>query len=444
MEALFPLLSLAVALSAAYLVNAFRRQKQIRAWERAARHVQLSDVLVSEGGFFDGSRLEGETGALHVRMERYRRGKSHYGTRIVVSGLGHGTGGLSLRHEGLTTAFEKTFVGEREIEVGDPSFDDQVFVQGRAPMAFAVLGPEVRGPLARLLAGRVPIGSGEPVSVSASLADDRLEVCVRESGFFNANRELLPAILERVLEVARTLSVGDDLPARIAANIEREPSDGVRLKALATLAREFPHHRATLERLRAALQDRSDEVRLRAASALGEEGRATLIEILTRGAEDSPVARAVAALGEHLPAELAEATLRRALAAGVRRETVLACLEHLRAHGRPEAEALVLEALRQEDGAVVAAAARALGRIGTVAAVAPLLEVGGGGRGVCRQAVAEIQSRLPGAGAGQLSIAAGEAGELSLADADPGRLSLAEPEPAPAAPLPRPRLPEGH
>ncbi len=435
--ALFPLMSLAIALSAAYLVNVFRRQKQMKAWERAARQAGLADVHATDGGFFDGGRLEGEAGGLHVRLERYRRGRSHYGTRIVVSGLGHGTGGLSLRHEGLATTFEKTFVGEREIEIGDAPFDDRVFIQGRAPVAFAVLGPEVRGPLARLLAGRVPIGSGEPVSVSASLADDRLEVRVRESGFFNANRELLPAILERVLEVARSLSVAGDLPDRIAANLERETSDDVRLRALATLAREYPSHPATRERLRAALRDRSDEVRLRAATALGDEGRETLVDILTRAAEDSCVARAVAALGQHLPAELAEATLRRALAAGTRRETVLACLEHLRAHGRPEAEALVIEALHQEDGAVADAAARTLGRIGTVAAVAPLLEASAGGRGVCRQAIAEIQSRLPGAGAGQLSIAAGEAGELSLAGADPGSLSLAEQQTAPVQPARR-------
>jgi hypothetical protein len=312
-------------------------------------------------------------------------------------------------------------------------------------MAFAVLGPEVRGPLARLLGGRLAIGAGEPVSVVASLGDDHLEVRVREGGFSNANRERLPAILRSVLDAARTLVVGPDLPARIAANIEREPVDGVRLKALATLAREFPGHSATRERLKAALQDRSDEVRLRAATALGDEGRDTLLEILTRAADDSCVARAVGALGEHLPAERAESTLRRALGAGTRRETALACLEHLRTRGRSDAEGLVVEALRSSDDAIVEAAARTLGQIGTVAAVTPLLEASGsGGRAACRQAIAEIQSRLPGAGAGQLSIASGEAGALSLAEGDPGRLSLVEGEPVASkpevavAPLPAP------
>ncbi|HEX3526943.1 MAG TPA: hypothetical protein VH988_07735 [Thermoanaerobaculia bacterium] len=46
-----------------------------------------------------------------------------------------------------------------------------------------------------------------------------------------------------------------------------------------------------------------------------------------------------------------------------------------------------------------------------------------------RQAIAEIQSRLPGATPGQLSLAGAEAGQLSLAQAEVGRLSLAT-EPA--------------
>jgi hypothetical protein len=417
---------MAIGASVAYLLVSLRRQAQREAWQRTAQRVGLTDVQPGSGGLFERASLSGDAGDLHVRLESYRRGKYERGTRLVVSGLGHGTGGLSLRREGLATAFE-SFVGEREIEIGDPSFDEQFYIRGQAPTAFAVLGPEAREPLAELLRGRVVAGPGEPVSVDASLADGRLEVRVRERGFSSANRERMPAILERVLQVARLLVAPADVAARIAANLEHEPADGVRLRGLAALAREFPGHPATRERLRAALLDRSDEVRLRAATTLGGEGRATLLQLLTRDADDSCVARALAALGEHLPAELAEATLRRALSTGVRKETTLACLEQLRAHGRPDAEAVVLEALRHEDDAIVEAAARALGRIGTAAAVTPLLEAADRGRrGVCRQAIAEIQSRLPGAGAGQLSLATGDAGALSLAEGDPGRLSLVE------------------
>jgi hypothetical protein len=97
----------------------------------------------------------------------------------------------------------------------------------------------------------------------------------------------------------------------------------------------------------------------------------------------------------------------------------------------------MLEALRSEDPPVSVAAAQALGRVGTVAAVVPLREAaeqGGDLRRAARQAIAEIQARLAGAEPGQLSLAGGEAGALSLADGEPGRLTLAAGEPRLAPP----------
>ena len=196
------------------------------------------------------------------------------------------------------------------------------------------------------------------------------------------------------------------------------------------LAREFPQHPATRATLLAARDDASEEVRLRAAMALGEEGRETLLDLVGRaGSDDACAARAVEALGEHLPAEAAEASLRRALGGAGRPLTAQACLLALGRRARPETEGLLLEALRREDPAVSVAAARALGQSGTVAAVVPLrqaAERGGDLQRAARQAVAGIQARLAGAEPGQLSLAGGEAGALSLADGEPGRLSLAD------------------
>jgi HEAT repeat protein len=445
-EGLIPIVAAAIGLSVAYLVGLTRRRAQMAAWELTARRNELTGVTTTDGSMFGGAALEADAGPLHVRLESYRRGRYEHGTRIVVSGLGHGPGSLTLRRESLATAFEKNVAGEREVELGDAAFDEQVFVRGQAPTAFAALGPQVRGRLARLLGGHVDVATADTVAVAASLADGRLEVRVREQGFSSRNRTLLPAIVHCVLAIARPLVLGADLARQIAANVEKENDPGVRLGAIATLAREFPGHPATLARLRAGLADPSDEVRLRAAAALGDEGRETLLELVTRAADDSCVARAISALGARLAPELAEATLRRALAAGTRRETALACLEQLREHGRPEAAEVVVQALGREDDSVAEAAARTLGRIGNVAAVEPLLAASRRGRrGVYRQAVAEIQARLPGAGAGQLSIAAGDAGALSLAEGDPGRLSLASTleaatptEPSPAHALPPP------
>jgi hypothetical protein len=80
----------------------------------------------------------------------------------------------------------------------------------------------------------------------------------------------------------------------------------------------------------------------------------------------------------------------------------------------------------------VLAAAHALGRVGTVAAVAALREAmerhGDLLRSAGREAIAEIQSRVSGAGRGQLSLAEPVAGALSLAEAEGGHVSLAGPE----------------
>jgi HEAT repeat protein len=107
------------------------------------------------------------------------------------------------------------------------------------------------------------------------------------------------------------------------------------------------------------------------------------------------------------------------------------CLDALGRVGRPQHEDLLLEALRSDELAVSVAAARALGRAGTVAAVPALREATSSGvrgemRSAARQAIAEIQARLTGAEPGQLSLAGAEAGALSLAGGEPGRLSLAE------------------
>jgi HEAT repeat protein len=428
-EPLFGLVVAAIAGSVAYLVASERRRAHLRVWRSAAQQAGLAEVEEAEGSLSGGAFLSGCSGDLRVRLEGYRRGKYERGTKIVVTGLGHGAGGLSLRREGFATAIEKSLIGEREIEVGDRAFDDEYYVQGQAPLALAILDPETRRRLAGLLRGRVAVPDREPIDVHASLSDGVLDVRVKESGL-SSNRERVPEILAGVLDVARLLVAPLDVAARIAANVGREPEARARLKGVLMLAREFPRHPATRETLLAAREDASEEVRLRAAMALGAEGRETLVDLVERaGTDDSCAARAIGALGDRVPEGLAESTLRRALGGARRPQTAQACLEALGRLGRAAAEGLLLEALRGDDLPVSAAAAQALGGAGTVAAVAPLREAAerrGELRSAARQAIAEIQSRLAGAGPGQLSLAGREAGALSLADGEPGRLSLTE------------------
>jgi HEAT repeat protein len=169
-------------------------------------------------------------------------------------------------------------------------------------------------------------------------------------------------------------------------------------------------------------------------------------------------AEAVASLGRALPVERAHAFL---VAALDRRRllTARACVEILghsgggtvdvlakvlererfelaaaaalalgRTGGSAAEEALIL-ALQHVDAGVQIAAARALGEAGSAAAVLPLKDAARGSRQAelvraTRQAIAAIQSRLPGASSGQLSLTVAADGQLSLATAEAGQLSL--------------------
>ena len=148
--------------------------------------------------------------------------------------------------------------------------------------------------------------------------------------------------------------------------------------------------------------------------------------------DDAVSAEAVSFLGRELPFKSAKAILLNALD---RRclQTARACLEALgRETAGPDAEGALIQALQYDQAALRVAAAKALGRVGTAAAVLPLKEAAerfSRDRELSRatrQAIAEIQSRLPGASPGQLSLPGTEAGQLSLAQEEAGQLSLAD------------------
>lgn len=174
MELLVVLPVAAGVLSVFLLIAREHRQSQRRVWHEAAAQAKLAGVESWDGGMFVAPGIEGRAGSLRVRLERYRRGRQESGTRIVVEGLGHGDGGLSLRREGFSTLVEKRVFGESEIEIGDPAFDAEYLVQGRTAVALAVLAPEARRRLAGLLRGQVCLRGSLPVDVSASSGRSRV------------------------------------------------------------------------------------------------------------------------------------------------------------------------------------------------------------------------------------------------------------------------------
>jgi HEAT repeat protein len=445
-----------------------RGRGRIRKWMETAQKAGLTEVQKS-GGL--SPSVTGRLGRLRVRLESYRKRKLVAGTRIVIAGMGHGYQGLGLRRGRFATALEM-LMGGKGIETGDKDFDQVVRVSGSIPLARALLDSPTRGRVRDLLDGRLRVADGRPALTRGRLSGDELRIDVpdRRSLFsgdlFGRARPAgrhLPEVLLAALALAQRLVVPPVIPARIIENLSSEPNQDVRLQCLLTLIQWCPKNPETRKVLLAATKQGSDEARLRAAIALGEEGHEALIALASREDVEEPYRlRAIAELGPRLSRETAEKILEGELAAP-RTLSAMACVRALGriggeavlpaliralavshgelgaaaaralgATGLPAAEAPLLRALAVGDETVRLAAVEALGRAGTVASIPLLLEAakqhpGEGLKSASRQAIAEIQARLEGAETGQLSLAAGEAGHLSLSEERAsGKLSIAE------------------
>jgi hypothetical protein len=420
--------------------------RQAARWRAAARIAGLTAVEESRDD------LAGRAGSLAVWLSAFARDESR-GTRITVSGPGKPRG-LTIRPEDPRS---RTQGGAREVEVGDDAFDAAAWVEGPPALAHALLDADTRRSLQALLGGRLSI-----FWVSGRVENGVLGIDVPEPApwwlTFDTDGDSLGDVLEASIELARRLSVPADVARRIAENMKGEPVSRVRLLSLGTLVREYPDHPATREALLAAREDPDAEVRLRAGVALGPEGRDVLRAIAGgEGATDDTTSQAVSELAPQLTVDEATGLLKNALRTR-RLATVQACMGALGRRGGRQATEVLARVLAVEKGELGGAAARALGetgdptaeppllraladgtrdvrlaaatalgRVGTAAAVGPLREAEEGDaemRRTARQAIAEIQSRLTGAGPGQLSLAGGESGQLSLASEERGRLSL--------------------
>ena len=193
---------------------------------------------------------------------------------------------------------------------------------------------------------------------------------------------------------------------------------------------DAPEPPATPAAIRAALTDGADGVRLEAALASVDDGRAVLrVLVSSDGTSEVVLARAVAALGAGLPSEDLRALLARSIEWRYVR-VAIACLEQLGTRGPAETGALA-GALDSGDPGVVLAAAQALARHGNtreaVIALREALALRRTDRELAeavRQAVNAIQLRLEEAGVGQLSVAGAETGTVALADDPQGRIAL--------------------
>jgi HEAT repeat protein len=346
--------------------------------------------------------------------------------------------------------------GGEDVLTGDAVFDDTIEVRGQPSVVLALLTRSVRDKVA------VFVRNG------GTLRDGRLTGRTR----LTVAQSDIPACARMTWRLAEALSSADGggICQRLARNAVEDPVPGVRLLNLLQLHDTFGDSTEAREASRAALADASPWVRLSAARFLHEE--VETLEALSRDREvpDQAAAEAVALLAARLPSDRAgplfvdvmktrtgEAAreaidqlgrLRHAPAFGPLvvvmdrgdARTAAAAATALGALGDPRAEVSLLRVVERDALELRTAAVRALGVVGSIRSVAPLLALldkralDAATATAIRGAVSSIQSRLVGAEAGQLTVAASEAesGRLSLAQpqAGPGDLTLAKPETA--------------
>jgi hypothetical protein len=325
---------------------------------------------------------------------------------------------------------------------GDTVFDDIVEVRGEPSILLALLDREIRHRVSDFIRLGGRLAAGELL--------------------YRAPADTAPGEIVRVLRLglwlARELSSpGGGVPERLARNAKSDPHPGVRLLSLSQLLEQFPETTEAREASREDLKDPSPWVRLAAARFLKDEGLEVLKHLaLDRAVPESAAAEAVALFAARCPAEQAGPLLLTALkthSGEVRRQAVeelgrihygpargplIVLLEHadprtgaaaaaaLAALGDVTAEPALLKAVESDSRELRLAAVRALGTVGSAVSVEPLLAFLAGRRldtetrQRIREAVGAIQSRLAGAGAGQLSLAATAPGSGWLSVAPPG------------------------
>lgn len=306
-----------------------------------------------------------------------RRGKSSTPyTRLRVGG--RLPAALTIEPEHVLSALGRAF-GAEDVEVGDAALDGAALLRGEpAAMLLARLDPATR----RLV--------GEAVRDGLYLADGSWTW--RTAGL-EGDPNRLVALAERLRKLADAFAAVPDVEAALRDRVDADPDSGVRVRALHELRAQGRLDDVWLARL---VDDEDARVALHAAKAAGETGRARLIALLDH--DDARIARAAALAAAELPP----------------------------GQGHDRLQARLIDGLASRDLAVV----RALGRVGTPAAV-PALRSLQGALGLsevereAERAIAAIQARVVGAERGGLSVASPAGGDLAIAEVARGAVSVA-------------------
>jgi hypothetical protein len=416
-------------------------------WLAAAEASGLVGAMTTHDG--KERRLEASRGGLQVVLAASALFRSA-GTTLRVIGL---PPWLEIRPR---SAGLRRLGGERGLSLGDHAFDDAFEVRGLRIGVQALFDDQVRRAMIDVFAARP-----DAAAPLVDIRDGKLVAQVND-GEPSTRVVGLTALLRSLLVVVDRFCLLSPFEERLAASVRCDSHAPFRVRCLELLLEERPDHPATAAAVRAALADADASVRLAAAIAAREEGRAVLLALAGDDASSDQVAStALASVGAVFDGAELERILSAAVEAG-KEATVAVCLDALARAGAghlpaivhvleseaapraaaaaralgatvaPAAAPALVLALAHADAAVRGAAATSLGRVGATAEVVLALRQAeaahpwdGTFLRAAREAIASIQSRLVGAERGQLSVAAG-AGEVSLAEEARGRLSRNE------------------
>lgn len=278
---------------------------------------------------------------------------------------------------------------------GDWEFDSTVVVTGNIESVLAILGPDVRTAVARMLS------SGGEVT--------RDRITRRVPGPIRTPEEVVSAVRD-VVSLARLLVAPEDSVGGLIRSALHDPVPGFRARCIEALGQRHTDDARVADAFSRCLDDPCELVRLATAGGpLPPAGHATVLTL----------AHAVLARGPN-PDEM---------------ELELAALRALGALGGEEAERSLVVALNAVEPELRRAAALALGTSGSTRAI-PALRAAAAAHNddwpllnAVTATVVAIQERATGAAPGQLALAGGEAGEVALAEGvDTGRVALTEGE----------------
>lgn len=443
-----------------------RFRKDETRWQRAAAELGLT---LNDGGD-TGPSLTGRLRGFSVSIATIYSGPRNIGItkpmrvlRIFVDGIRKFDPALILRAEGRLTNLTQLVTGT-DVHVQDAVFDAAVHIQGDEQRLLAVMSHPTRQAVLELL------------KLGATTVSDSKIIFESDASWEEAD---IQDLAHRVVSLAERLALSvDSIAPALAASALTDPIPEVRKRnleclfaasavpgaLLGALVRPSPLKEATAAAARAALSAADPHMRLMGGMLVGAEaGFAALKGLVEEDSLPAAVrAQAMRALAAQFPSDRIEPILATALATGIAplvmaavqgagiahtvrltgnlcalAETASAPLQieiakTLLELATPEAEATLLALLGSAEDDVRIAAAQALGKVGSVRAVEPLLLVKNGllrdVKTTARQAARAIQSRLGNAEAGRLSVVEQDdpQGALSLAG-EGGALSVAAP-----------------